>query len=182
MIMIISNSQRVSGGPSGRSFLPITSLASHTCTSNSLKDKTTAGWVITRAKVPIKKGEEVTFHYTGGLKGRLIRRKALRDGWYFWCNCDRCTSPGELGSEMSTLKCWAGDAVPCGGNVRAVDPFDQESTYKCEVCQKVICKEDVMKLETELTEELEQCHTNDTEALEQLLNERTGLFEEKLPK
>ena len=83
---------------------------------------------------------------------------------------------------MSTLKCWAGDAVPCGGNVRAVDPFDQESTYKCEVCQKVICKEDVMKLETELTEELEQCHTNDTEALEQLLNERTGLFEEKLPK
>jgi hypothetical protein len=179
--MIISNSQRVSGGPSGRSFLPITSLASHTCTNNSLKDKTTAGWVITRAKVPIKKGEEVTNHYTGGLKGRLIRRKALRDGRYFWCNCDRCTSPGELGLEMSTLKCWAGDAVPCGGNVRAVDPFDQESSYKCEVCQKVICKEDVMKLETELTEELEQCYRNDTEALEQLLNERTGLLEEKLP-
>ena len=76
--MIISRSIRVSGGPSGRSFLPITSLASHTCTSNSLKDKTTAGWVITRAKLPIKKGEEVTFHYTGGLKGRLIRRKALK--------------------------------------------------------------------------------------------------------
>ena len=32
----------------------------------------------TRAKIAIKKGEEITFHYSGGLKGRFIRRKALR--------------------------------------------------------------------------------------------------------
>ena len=81
---------------------------------------------------------------------------------------------------MSPLKCWAVDKVQCGGNVRAVDPFDQESSYKCEGCQKVIRKEDIKKLETELTEGLEQCYNRiDTEALEQLLNERTGLLEEK---
>eukprot|EP00092_Neocalanus_flemingeri_P001422 GFUD01001518.1.p1 GENE.GFUD01001518.1~~GFUD01001518.1.p1 ORF type:complete len:523 (+),score=123.72 GFUD01001518.1:307-1875(+) len=167
---------RVPGGPSGRSFLPLTSLASHTCTSNSLKDKTTPGWVITRAKVPIKKGEEITFHYTGGLKGRLVRRKALKDGWYFWCNCDRCNSPGELGSEMSTLRCWKGDDGRCGGNIRVVDPLDQESIYKCEACQREFIAANMKELETELTKELEQCYRNDTEALEQLLNERTDKF------
>jgi len=167
---------RVAGGPSGRSFLPITSLASHTCTSNSLKDKTTPGWVLTRAKVQIKKGEEITFHYTGGLKGRLVRRKALRDGWYFWCNCDRCKSPGELGSEMSTLRCWGGGETPCRGSVRVVDPVDYESCYKCELCDMEISKAEVKKLETDLTEDLEQCYRNDTVALEQLLNERTDKF------
>jgi len=167
---------RVPGGPSARSFLPITSLASHTCTSNSLKDKTTPGWVVTRAKVPIKKGDEVTFHYTGGLKGRLIRRRLLRDGWYFMCDCDRCKSTGELGTEMSTLRCWKGDAAACGGNIRAVDPLDHESCYRCEVCQSEVSVEDIKKLETGLTADLEQCYRNDTVALERLLLETTGKF------
>jgi len=167
---------RVSGGPSGRSFLPITSLASHTCTSNSLKDKTSPGWVITRAKTAIKQGEEITFHYTGGLKGRLIRRKALRDGWYFWCTCERCNSPEELGSDMSTLRCWLGENSACGGNVRAVDPTNQDSCYKCDICEMETSRIEVEKLETSLTEKLEECYRSDTVALERLLNEEAERF------
>ena len=75
---------------------------------------------------------------------------------------------------MSTLRCCEGGDKPCGGNIRVVDPLDQESCYKCEVCQKEICKAEVKRIETELTQELEECYRNDTEALETLLNERTG--------
>ena len=66
------------GAPSGQAFLPITSLASHSCRSNSFKDKVSVpGWVVTRAKRAIRAGEEITFHYCGGLKGRLMRRWVL---------------------------------------------------------------------------------------------------------
>ena len=137
--------------------------------------KVTSRFVNGFFSVSIKKGEEITFHYTGGLKGRFIRRKALRDGWYFWCRCDRCSSPSELGSEMSTLKCWAGAGVQCRGNVRVMEPLDQESDYKCEVCGTQFRAADIKDLETELTKDLEQCYRNDTEALEQLLRNKTGI-------
>ena len=42
------------------------------------QDKTNPKFVITRARTKILKGEEITFHYTGGLKGRFMRRKALK--------------------------------------------------------------------------------------------------------
>lgn len=45
---------RVPDSPSSRGFLPITSLASHSCVSNSFKDKTEPGWVTTRAKIHIR--------------------------------------------------------------------------------------------------------------------------------
>ena len=43
-----------------------------------VQDKTTEGFVTTRARVEVRAGEEITFHYTGGLKGRNLRRPALR--------------------------------------------------------------------------------------------------------
>ena len=53
----------------------------------------------------ILKGEEITIHYSGGLKGRLMRRRLMKEGWFFDCNCDRCMSGTELGSHMSSLIC-----------------------------------------------------------------------------
>ena len=94
---------RVPGSPSSRSFLPITSLASHSCRSNSFKDKVSSpGWVLTRAKRWIKSGEEITFHYSGGLKGRLMRRKVLREV------CRLCWKYYEmfLSSKFLTVNYW----------------------------------------------------------------------------
>ena len=34
-------------------------------------------------------GEEITFNYSTGLKGRLLRWSILNKGWYFLCGCDR---------------------------------------------------------------------------------------------
>ena len=60
--------------------------------------------MVTRAKVDIARGEELTLHYQGGMKGRMWRQKGLRAGWYFTCTCRRCCSADELGTEMSTLR------------------------------------------------------------------------------
>ena len=156
---------QVGEGPSGRAFLPITSLASHSCRSNSFKDKVSVpGWVVTRAKVGIRAGEEITFHYSGGLKGRLIRRDTLNKGWYFMCGCERCQNPGECGAEMSSLVC------ECGGVVRPVRPLDQESEYRCEVCGAEVTSGEAGAREDRLRAELETCYTNDTVALERLLD------------
>ena len=156
---------RVEGGPSGRAFLPVTSLASHDCRSNSLKDKVSvAGWVVTRAKVDIKAGEEITFHYCGGLKGRLIRRDVLSAGWRFWCRCERCSSQSEQGAEMSSLMC------ECGGTVRPARPLDQLSHYTCDRCEASLQVDQVARLESDMKDELELCYRDDTEALESLLS------------
>ena len=34
-------------------------------------------------------GQEITLHYAGGLKGRLLRRTLLAEGWFFLCQCKR---------------------------------------------------------------------------------------------
>jgi len=162
---------RVPGGDSIRGFLPITSLASHSCLSNSIKDKLNPGWVTTRARIPVKKGEEITFHYTGGLKGRFMRRPALRRGWCFWCGCPRCSSPSELGSELSSLIC---SQPACSGIVRPTDPLDQESVYRCSKCEEEISSVEAETREKKLTEKLENCYSNDTETILKLYESSTG--------
>ena len=37
----------------------------------------------------LSEGDEITLHYSGGLKGRLQRRKMLAEGWFFSCQCQR---------------------------------------------------------------------------------------------
>ena len=61
----------------GQGFLPITSLTSHPCISNSYKKQGECPRLVTRAKVTIRAGEEITLHYSTGLKGRLFRRSIL---------------------------------------------------------------------------------------------------------
>ena len=163
---------QVGEGPSGRAFLPITSLASHSCRSNSFKDKVSVpGWVVTRAKVGIRAGEEITFHYCGGLKGRLLRRSTLLKGWFFLCGCDRCGHPGERGAELSSLGC-----RECGGVVRPVRPLEQGTEYRCGDCGAELTSGEVEELEEGLRAELETCYISDTVALEQLLDKHKALF------
>ena len=50
-------------------------------------------------------GEEITIHYSGGLKGRLVRQRLTNEGWFFSCRCNRCLSGTELGSHFSSLIC-----------------------------------------------------------------------------
>jgi len=158
---------RVTNSPSSRCFLPITSLASHSCTSNSFKDKTEDGWVVTRAKTKVAAGEQLTFHYQGGLKGRLIRGKVLKGGWYFDCACDRCASPTELGAELSSHSC------SCGGVLRCLRPLDMAAPYGCDQCSAERSVDEIFDVEKQLTEEIEATYSTEIGKFQQLLEEYT---------
>jgi len=158
---------RVVDSPSSRCFLPITSLASHSCTSNSFKDKTEDGWVVTRAKTKVLAGEQLTFHYQGGLKGRLMRGKVLKGGWYFDCACDRCASPTEMGAELSSHVC------SCGGVVRCLQPLDINASYGCDRCHSEKSVKEIFEVEKQLTEMIEATYSTDTSKLQQILETST---------
>ena len=51
-----------------------------------------------RATVESPAGAEVTDHYVTPLNGTMYRRTHLRDGWFFNCDCKRCTDTTELGT------------------------------------------------------------------------------------
>lgn len=147
--------------PPMRSFLPITSLVSHSCSSNTTKISE-GGSVTTRAKVDIQGGQELTLHYQGGLKGRGWRQKGLKKNWYFDCNCPRCNSPDELGAEMSTMRCWK---HLCSGNVRPVTASCSDSPYRCELCGEEYSHAEVSGCEEHLANMLAQIYKTDTQAI-----------------
>ena len=74
-----------------RAFYPLTSFCSHSCVNNTFRTLKNdgKGTLQTRAKMDIGQGEEITLHYAGGLKGRILRRTLLAEGWFFACRCKR---------------------------------------------------------------------------------------------
>ena len=73
-----------------RAFYPLTSFCSHNCINNTFRTLNRDGKTLqTRAKMDIAQGEEITLHYAGGLKGRILRRTLLAEGWFFACRCKR---------------------------------------------------------------------------------------------
>ncbi|XP_059097869.1 SET domain-containing protein SmydA-8-like isoform X2 [Tigriopus californicus] len=173
----------------GKALFPITSFASHDCLNNTFRVRTWRkeerhGPVIqTRAKVLIQAGQEVTLHYSGGLKGRWERRKILWEGWCFACQCLRCKSPSELGSHFSTLICGGpgGDGSNCRGNLLPnLDPnlttLNDVTDYECDFCHSKADGTTVQKLEDQLTKAIESTFTDDIEGLESILDQFGSKF------
>ncbi|KAH1015916.1 hypothetical protein HUJ04_007226 [Dendroctonus ponderosae] len=95
-----------------RCLFPKLAILSHNCVSNihhavdcngdgELKDCV----VTVRAAVDIPKGGELFSSYTFSLWPTLVRREFLRESKFFDCTCPRCSSPTELDTHMSSLKC-----------------------------------------------------------------------------
>lgn len=53
----------------------------------------------------VEEGAMLTYCYTNPLLGTDERRQSLMIGKYFYCKCNRCMDPTELGSHMSSLRC-----------------------------------------------------------------------------
>ena len=70
------------------------SLLSHSCIPNS--EHLLAGeQAIVRAKVEIRKGEEITIRYSDLCLHREILRKQIETSWLFNCSCPRCSDGSE---------------------------------------------------------------------------------------
>ena len=115
-----------------RGFFPLASLLSHSCIANvKTVWESSAPWGHrTLAVRDIKAGEEILTSYLRPSMCALIRRKAIKTGWYFDCGCPRCEDPRELGANTNTLLCPACSS----GNLLPSLPLDYQSDWACNQC------------------------------------------------
>lgn len=60
------------------------------------------------------------------IKGTLKRRDHLNESKFFWCTCERCKDPTELGTHASTLLC-----PKCSnGFILSTEPLNQDADWK----------------------------------------------------
>ena len=86
-----------------------------------------------RAKVHIKKNEEITINYVPPYEDTLTRRQTLKEGWYFECNCKRCADPTEFGAMTSAIKCLVGCGLESAHMVPK-DSLDEDTAWICDGC------------------------------------------------
>jgi len=105
------------------------SMISHSCIPNC--EHLLAGkQALVRAKMRIRKGEEITIRYSDLCLHRDILKEEIESSWLFKCSCPRCSDSSELGTEASSLKC-----EKCGkGFVRE---YEDTKIY-CNICNRIM--------------------------------------------
>lgn len=168
------NSVKVSSNK-GHGLYALTSLLSHSCVSNSKSVLKSDYSTECKATVFIPKGEEVTKQYVSPLETTPMRRKKLKEGWYFDCKCSRCQDPTEYGTLISATRC-----LRCGeGTILPLDPLNSsdEAVWRCDVCMKEAKLEAIHKLVSYFLEKVKHPQvSNSVEALEDMLEKATKLL------
>ena len=91
---------------------PSLALFSHSCAPNTQTlHQPHYGIAISSTKA-ITRGEEITITYTDLLGSSVARKKDIQENWFFQCQCQRCLSPDDFGSNTDSWKC---DVSSCGG-------------------------------------------------------------------
>ena len=108
------------------------------------------------------------------------RREALSVGWYFSCDCWRCSDREEAGTHLSSFTCsglsrrqdsWGEltSEETCPGLVTAINSLQSSSDYRCDLCATVFSSQLVTGLRDELTDMLAMTDQSDVLGLEFLL-------------
>jgi len=108
----------------------MTSIMSHSCTSNTKTIMNEDQTVDVRAVMKIPQGAEITKSYVSSLETTQLRQERLLDGWYFRCKCLRCCDPLEglsFASAVACLKCQE-------GLILSTNPLDPEADWSCGDC------------------------------------------------
>ena len=113
-----------------------------------------------RAQVAIQAGEEITTRYVSSTLGNCRRRRDLSRYWYFDCRCVRCRDSTELGTHMSSVRCSCGEGL-CVKR----EALDWDSDWVCQVCQRSVPGEDIVRKVDQIEEEIAEVDKTDTEKL-----------------
>lgn len=97
------------------------STANHSCRPNaaqSFNGRTLA----LRCTRPVLKGEEITLGITELHRPRASRRQALRESYFFECQCERCASDDEAAAEDARLNGYSCPTASCTGVCKPCGP------------------------------------------------------------
>lgn len=148
----------------------------HDCISNTHHSITDDNRMIVRNTVPIKKGDLITTTYTHTLEGTLERREHILDAKLFSCTCSRCSSPTEMGTNFSSIKC-----LSCGpeGYLLPQDPLNPKSDWECDHCHMQQGVDVIRTTVKEIRKEIEATEkghgSNPIPILEEILQRHSGV-------
>nr|CAD7397271.1 unnamed protein product [Timema cristinae] len=126
------------------------SLLEHHCRPNCSKSFTSSGGLIIRTAEPILKGQHLSICYSDALWGTANRRHHLSETKFFWCTCERCADPTELGTFFSAIRC---KNSLCDGYLLSEHPLLQgtpeetplNSEWRCHTCQVMVPVSEVLE-------------------------------------
>jgi len=155
----------------GHGVYMMTSIMSHSCTSNTKTIMNEDQTVDVRAVLAIPRGAEITKSYVSSLETTQLRQERLMDGWYFRCKCLRCIDPLEgltFASSVACLKCKE-------GLILSTNPLDADADWSCGDCGFLKTADSIKKLNDYFFGAI-QAATNDCMGLEDLLEKAVKMF------
>ncbi|KAH8388057.1 hypothetical protein KR093_011417, partial [Drosophila rubida] len=155
-------------GAKARTLYPSAFLLAHDCSPNTAHtDDPSSFAILLRTSRAVREQETLTLSYAYTLQGTLKRRTFIQGGKLFWCQCQRCADPRELGSDCSALVC---PAPACHqGSVRATDPLEQTADWACDRCDHRISAANLERLLDRINDDLEAIDVHNIPALENFL-------------
>ncbi|XP_032597198.1 SET domain-containing protein SmydA-8 [Drosophila grimshawi] len=153
-------------GAKARTLYPSAFLLAHDCTPNTAHTDDPATFaILLRTSRRVLEQEPLTLSYAYTLQGTLKRRTFIQGGKLFWCQCQRCADPRELGSDCSALVCRS-----CRlGSIRATAPLEQTADWACDRCDCRLSAADLERLIDRINDDLEEIDVHDIPALENFL-------------
>ncbi|KAI9589935.1 SET domain-containing protein SmydA-8 [Glossina fuscipes] len=156
-----------------RALYPGAFLLAHDCCPNTAHtDNPDTYEIILRTSRGIKKNESITLSYAYTLQGTLKRRDFIQKSKLFWCCCQRCTDPYELGTDCSALTCSSCQR----GLLRSSNPLVQEAEWRCDKCDFIMNSQDVVQLLEKLNNILDSIDVHDVQGLENFMKRYSVLL------
>ncbi|KAL7024018.1 hypothetical protein ACKWTF_012873 [Chironomus riparius] len=165
-ILEVNSFEVGTNGCRARALFPEAYLICHDCQPNTTHtDDTLTHKLHLRTTIPLKKGSTITLSYSYTLQGTLKRRDHLHESKFFWCTCNRCKDPTELGTHASTLLC-----PKCtNGFILSTDSLNQDADWKCKKCCYAVSGKSILILLDRLFDELEVLDPNSIKDYEEYL-------------
>ncbi|XP_064539705.1 SET domain-containing protein SmydA-8 isoform X2 [Drosophila montana] len=153
-------------GAKARTLYPSAFLLAHDCSPNTAHTDDPASYaILLRTSRVVRDQEPLTLSYAYTLQGTLKRRSFIQGGKLFWCQCQRCADPRELGSDCSALVCKSCQL----GSMRATSPLDQSADWACDRCAHRLGAVQLERLLDRINDDLESIDVHDIPALENFL-------------
>ena len=130
-----------------RALLPTLSTFNHSCTANTRVFERSDHSACVRAKVHIKKGDEIFLRYTEPSEGAIERREKIRDNWHFSCLCDRCVNVTDTFDALLCPKCGQNMLQKC---------FGFTNPWFCVACDNKFTWEEVKKIEQKISRKIDR--------------------------
>lgn len=143
------------------------SLFAHSCAPNCTwniklcSDKDYRPQIEVFTSIPIKSGEHLSIPYNTGhlFYGTLKRQILIESVAHFQCNCSRCQDPTELGTFMSSIRCFKCE----NGFLLSKNASVQESDWRCEDCGATESVDKVVDFTTDVEEYFDKIQTANLE-------------------